>query len=384
MPATKTQLGNKELILVGTAHVSKQSVEEVKSAILENKPDIVAVELCQARYSILKNPKIWSQTDIVKVIKEKKALVLLANLVMASFQKRIGDKLGIKPGEEIRAAVTAAEEMNIEVALIDRNISVTLQRLWHKISFKEKVLLMWDLLNSLFAAEDVGEEDIEKLKSKDALSLIMEEIGTKIPTVKKVLLDERDMYMAKKIADLPDKKVLAVVGAGHTEGILDKIKNPIDDISVLEYVPQKKKNLWGWIFSFLILTLVGVGFFHGGNAQGYEMIKWWFLSTMFFTAIATSLALAHPVTILVATIVSPLTTLNPALASGWFAGLSEAYFKRPKVSDFETLSDDILSIKGFWKNAITRILIIVTFANIGSSIGVFVAMPILTRIVLKG
>ena len=382
MPVIEMQLGDKELILVGTAHVSRQSVEEVKNAIVENRPDIVAVELCQARYSILKNPKIWSQTDIVKVIKEKKALVLLANLVMSSFQRRIGDKLGIKPGEEIKAAITTAEDMNIEIALIDRSISVTLQRLWHKISFKEKAMLLVDLLGSLFTIEDVGEAEIEKLKTKDALTLIMEEIGTKVPTVKEVLLDERDMYMAKKITDIPAKKVLAVVGAGHLKGIQKEVESPMNDISALDHVPPKKKGFLGWIISLVVLLFIILGFFHGGSEQGYEMVKWWFLSTMVFTAIATGLAFAHPITILVATLVSPITTLNPALASGWFAGLTEAYLKRPKVSDFESLPDDILSIKGFWKNAITRILIIVMFANIGSSVGVFVAMPILAKIML--
>jgi len=383
MPVEEIKIGDKEIILIGTAHVSRQSTEEVRQAIPAYKPDVVAVELCQARFAVLKNPGLWKDTDIIKVIKEKKATLLFANLVMASFQKRIGDKVGIKPGEEIKVAIATAESANIPVALIDRNIRTTLQRLWYKLSLKGRFMLIGSSISSIFI-KDIDEDEIERLKEKDVLTAAVDEIGMKIPAVKEVLLDERDMYMARKIIDLQYKRILAVVGAGHMKGLIEKLRDPAGDISSLEYVPPKKRGIWKWIIPMAIFFLVFLGFFHGGSSQGYEMIKWWLLSNAVFAAIGACIALAHPITILVAALASPITSLNPTLAAGWFAGLSEAYLKRPKVSDFESLSEDISSIKGFWRNSITRILMIVIFANIGSMVGALVAMPILTRIMLGG
>ncbi|MCD6570742.1 MAG: TraB/GumN family protein [Deltaproteobacteria bacterium] len=384
MPAEEIKLDDKEIILIGTAHVSRQSVEEVRLAIPTYKPDVVAVELCQARFAVLKDPDLWKNTDIIKVIKEKKATLLFANLVMASFQRRIGDKIGIRPGEEIKTAIEVADATGIPVALIDRNIRTTLQRLWWMLSLKERFILVWSSFSSIFVVEDISEDEIEKLKEKDTLTAAVDEIAGKISTVKRVLLDERDAYMAKKIMDLKYKRILAVVGAGHTKGLLARLKGPVGDESSLEYVPPKKRGIWKWVIPLVILFLVSLGFFCGGSTQGYEMIKWWLLCNAIFAATGACIALAHPITILVAAIASPITSLNPTLAAGWFAGLSEAYLKRPKVADFESLYEDISSVKGFWKNPITRILMIVILANIGSMMGALVAMPILTKIMLGG
>lgn len=384
MPVERVQLKDKEVILVGTAHVSKSSVEEVRAAIEENEPGTVAVELCQSRYDVLKNPRKWQEMDIIKVVREKKASFLFANLVMASFQKRVGERFGVKPGDEMREAISLAEEKSIPVALVDRNVQVTIQRTWRKLSAWEKTKLIFNSLFSVLAVDDLKEDEIEKLKEKDMLTAAVEEIGKSAPTIKQVLIDERDAYMARKIVDIDSDKVLAVVGAGHVNGLMAQLKNPIGDVKPLEEVPVKKKGVLKWIIPLAILVLVIAGFFYGGPDQGYEVIKWWLLSNAVFAALGTMLAFGHPISILVAACASPITSLNPTLAAGWFAGLAEAYIRKPKVADFENIQEDISTMKGWWTNPITRILLVVIFANLGSSMGAIVAMPILTKIVLAG
>jgi pheromone shutdown-related protein TraB len=279
-------------------------------------------------------------------------------------------------------AIQVAEAEGIPVALIDRPIQITLQRTWRMLSLKERFLMIASSISAIFETEDLDEDAIEALKEKDILTAAVEEIGKKAPTVKKVLLDERDAYMGRKIADLEEGRILAVVGAGHVKGLTEQIRNPVDDLSSLEYVPPRKRAAWKWIVPLIVVGLVSGGFFVGGAARGVEMVKWWFLSNAFFAAVGTALALGHPISVLVAACASPITSMNPTLAAGWFAGLSEAYFRRPKVADFERLQQDILSVRGFWKNSVTRILLVVIFANIGSSVGAYVAMPILTKIIL--
>ena len=232
--------------------------------------------------------------------------------------------------------------------------------------------------------EEVREEDVEELKTKDTLTQAVEEISRQAPTIKRVLIDERDAYMARKIADIPSSRVVAVVGAGHMKGISGQIEHPAPDLGRLEEVPAGAGNFWGWVLPLFIMALLVSGFFFGGPKDGYDMLKWWALITMGCTAIATIIALAHPVTIIVATLVAPLTTLHPALASGWFAGLSEAYMKKPRVADFERIHDDIMTLKGWWRNPITRILLVFFMSNLGSSIGVFIAAPILARMAIAG
>jgi pheromone shutdown-related protein TraB len=369
-------------MLVGTAHVSKDSVDEVRQAIADFRPDVVAVELCKGRYDVMKNPTAWQETDIVKVIKDKKASLLFVNLIMASFQRRVGAKLGIKPGEEMRIAIEDAEAAGIPVSLIDRGVQTTLLRTWHKLSFREKFSLMFQSLLSIFGAEDLTEEDIEQLKEKDMLTAALEEVAKKAPVVKEVILDERDSYMAGKLGDIQSKKILAVVGAGHMEGIKAKIGTLID-IAALEEVPPKKKSYAGWIFAVLIVLLIGLGIYKGGIGQGIQMAGIWALSTMFFSAVGALIAFGHPLTILVAAVVSPLTAIHPALASGWFAGLTEAWLKKPKVSDFESIHSDIETIRGFWRNPITRILLVVIMTNLGTAFGSLIAMPWLAKILIK-
>ncbi len=384
MPIERIELKDKTIMLVGTAHVSKSSVEEVCSAIREQVPEVVALELCQGRYDVLKHPRLWQETDIVRVIKEKKAALLFANLVMASFQRRIGEKLGVRPGQEMISAIETAEELHIPVALIDRSIQITLSRAWRMLSWRERLRMVWASLGSILVADDLEEEEIERLKDTDMLTAAVGEIAKEAPTIKRVLIDERDAYMARKLADLEAERVLAVIGAGHLAGMMTQLVDPPADLSDLEWMPPKKRGLIKWVIPAVILVLVVCGFFFGGSQQGYAMVKWWLVCNALFAALGALIACGHPLTILVAAVASPITSLNPTLAAGWFAGLAEAYLKRPKVSDFERIQDDIASVTGFWRNPITRILLVVILANLGSSTGALIAMPVLTRIMLSG
>lgn len=382
MPVVTVNIGDREITLVGTAHVSRSSVEEVTETIRERRPEVVAVELCQARREVMVNPALWRDMDIFKVIKEKKATFLLANLVLSSFQRRLGERLGIKPGDEMRAAMEEAEARGVPVELVDRNVQVTLARAWRMLSFREKLKLLWAALVAVFEAEDLEEKDIENLKDSDMLSMAVDSLARAVPTVKKVLVDERDAYMARKIADIDAWRVVAVVGAGHLKGISERLRRPVDDIDALETVPESGSRFWGWVLPGLVAFLIAWGFVSGGSGHALRMFGWWSAITMACTAVATAACLAHPVTVLVASAVAPLTTLHPALASGWFAGLSEAYLKKPKVKDFESIHEDILTLSGWWRNPVTRILIVFFMSNLGSSVGVFVAAPILARLAL--
>ncbi|HVN71598.1 MAG TPA: TraB/GumN family protein [Desulfomonilia bacterium] len=384
MSVEKMQLGDKEIIMVGTAHVSKSSVEEVRSTIREAGPDAVAVELCQARYDVMKNPAAWQNMDIFKVVKEKKTSFLMANLVMSSFQRRIGEKIGVKPGDEMRAAIEEAEALGAEVVLVDRNVQITLARAWRGLRFLEKMKLLYGAMVSIFEVEELDEKDIEKLKEKDVLTTAVEEMAKYAPTIKEVLIDERDAYMARKIADISSGRVVGVIGAGHMKGIMGQIEHPVDDLAALETMPPKREGVMKWVVSLIILVLIWMGFHIGGTKHGYDMIKLWVICTMACTAIATILTFAHPLTVLVAALVAPVTTVVRIFHSGWVAGLSEAYLKKPKVSDFESLPDDILKLSGWWRNPITRILLVVSFANVGSLIGMLIAAPMIAKMAFKG
>jgi pheromone shutdown-related protein TraB len=331
----RIQLPDKEVMIVGTAHVSKSSVEETRQAIREFGPDEIAIELCQNRFDVMRNPSTWQQMDIVKVIKEKKSLLLFANLIMSSIQRRMGDRLDVKPGEEMRAAIEEADAAGIKLSPVDRSVQVTMRRAWNSLGAWEKVKFLNSSLYSVFSMDEISENEIEKLKEKDMLTNAVEEIARQSHTIKRVLIDERDAYMARKIADLKGRKVLAVIGAGHMQGIVSQLGDPVEDLGALEEVPEKGHGFLGWLITLVVLGLFAAGFFFQSPQHGYEMVKWWILCSAVMSGLGAVAALAHPVTILVAAAAAPFTTLHPALAAGWFAGLSEAYLKKPKVTHFE-------------------------------------------------
>lgn len=370
----------RRIVLIGTAHVSRESADLVERVIAEEKPDTVCVELCKPRYEAIRQQDKWQQTDIVKVIREKRASILLSQLIMASLQRKIAQKFNITPGEEMLRAIARAEEIGAQVVLADREIRVTLLRTWRKMGFWTKVKFLPEVLLSLFATDEITEEEIEKLKQHDVLELALQTVGDKLPGVKTTLIDERDLYLAHTIGHAPGERVVAVVGAGHVPGILMHMGEEID-IEALNLVPDK--GIWGrfagWFFSLAIVGLFVAGFFYSGSQASLKMITWWAAITATFSGLGALLMLAHPVTILASALAAPITTLHPLIAAGWVAGLVEAALRKPQVKDFLALKDDITSIRGFFKNKITRLLLIVAVVNLTTSIGTFVAIPVIMR-----
>lgn len=375
----------RKIFLVGTAHVSQRSVAVVEHVINTVKPDVVAVELCAARHRSLTQEQQWQETDIVKVIREKKSMVLLANLLLASFQKRLGAGLGVRPGQEMLAAVEAADKSGARIVLADREIQLTLKRAWGQATFWDKCRLIPSLLSGLFSREQMSEDELERLRNKDILSEVMDEFARHYPRIKVALIDERDQYLAKKIDTGGGEVIVAVVGAGHCSG-MEKLfySGEVErvDLLKLEKLPPASPavKIVAYGIPLFVICLIAYGFFSASAEVSFEMIKIWVLANGILAALFTALTLAHPLTILTAFVAAPITSLNPMIAAGWVAGLVEAWVRKPKVSDFLSLSDDITTLRGFWRNDITRLLLVVVFANIGSSLGTFIGIPLMARL----
>jgi pheromone shutdown-related protein TraB len=372
---------DKEITLVGTAHVSRESADLVKEIIEQEQPETVCIELCKSRYQALTQKKLWQETNLIKVVREKKAFLLLANLMLASFQKKIGKKLGIQPGQEILQAIESAKQAEAQIHLADRDIRITLGRTWRLMSLWKKIKLLSQVVIALGQVDDITEEEIETLKEKDVLETLLEEIGQSMPEIRNILIDERDRYLAEKIRTAPGNRIVAVVGAGHVPGIKDSWGKPVN-LGTLDEMPPKSRFLGAlkWLIPAAIIGMIVAGFFFAGARGGTYMLKWWILANAGLAGLGAALALAHPLTILSAIVAAPLTSLNPLIAAGWVSGLVEAFMGKPKVKDFEALSEDIASLKGFWRNKITKILLVVVLTNLGSSLGTFVAIPLMAKV----
>ncbi|MBW2596035.1 MAG: TraB/GumN family protein [Deltaproteobacteria bacterium] len=376
----RVKTGDREIILVGTAHVSRDSADLVDKVIEEEQPDTVCVELCQSRYDAITQKTSWEKMDILKIIRRKQTSLLLSQLIMASFQKKLAEKFNINPGEEMIRAVNRAQETGAEIVLADRDIRTTMKRTWRNMRFFSKLRFIFELISSIFLSEDITEEDIEKLKERDVLELALQTFGKELPEIKATLIDERDQYLAHSIAGASGDRIVAVVGAGHVPGILKNLDRDIDIAAINEIPPKGRAGRFvGWGISIAVIGIIVAGFFHSGSEASLNMIKWWFLVNGILAGLGAVVVLAHPLTIIVSIIAAPLTSINPMIAAGWVAGLTEASLRRPQVKDFIDLKEDISSIKGFWHNKITRILLLIVFVNIGSSIGTFVAIPLMMR-----
>ena len=380
MSQTQIQLefNGRKITLVGTAHVSKESVEEVKETIKNIQPDCVAVELDEKRADSIKNPSRYSQLDLVKVLKQKEGFLLLANLVLSSYQRRMGLNAGVKPGDEMIAAMNAAEENNIRCTLVDRPIQITLKRAWGKNSFWGKCKLLGTLIASAFSNEEVNPEEIEKLKQRNEMDSMMNELSEYMPVIKEVLIDERDRYLASKIWESEGNNIVAVLGAGHLPGVqayLEKLGSSnatsnVDDISELP-----KPGILGKILAFLIpaciIGLIVAGFIYGGIHAGTQILSTWFLWNAIPAAIMTAIAFGHPLAILVGFVGAPFTSLCPFVGIGFCTAIVQATVCKPKVSDMETLQDDV-NFKGFYKNRILRTLLVFILSSLGSTLGTFI------------
>lgn len=380
---TRIDFDGKEFILIGTAHVSKRSAELVKEFIASEKPDSVCIELDEPRYQTIIQDNKWKETDIFKIIKEKKASLLLISLVISSFQKRLAKQFGINAGQEMIQGAISAKEIGANLILADRNIQITFSRIWHGVSLWGKIKLLMGIFFSIFNNEDISEEELEKMKSQDMLNSILNEFTVNFPKLKIPLIDERDQYLSQKIKEAPGNKVVAVLGAAHIPGIKEELRKD-HDLARLSQLPPKSKifSIIGWTIPLLILVIIAYTFI-ANPAAGVQQTIGWVLWTGSFAALGTVLAFGHPLSIITAFVVAPITTLHPLIAVGWFAGIVQAYFRRPSVRDFENLSEDIFSLKGFWNNKVTRILLIVTLANLGGSLGTIMGGANVFRLLIE-
>ena len=369
----KLNYKDKEIYLVKTAHVSKNSINDVKECIGEVKPDSICIELDEDRYKKISDPEKWSDTDIVKIIKEKKVGFLLVNLILASFQRRMAINMDSNSGGEMLEGIKQAKELNVPLVLADRPIKTTFSRIWNSLGLYEKSKLIVSIIGSIFDDEEISEEDLQALKEADALDAALNEVGKEFPNVKKILVDERDAYLSSKIKNADGKKIVAIIGAAHAGGIERNLDKDID-INELNVVKKKKGigTVIKWLIPIAIISIIIYTLWSNRDA-GLSQIKSWILWNGTLSAIGTLLAFGHPLSILTAFVMAPITSLNPLLAAGWFAGLVEAMIRKPKVKDFENLGEDTNTLKGFWKNRVTRILLIVVFANVFSSIGTFIS-----------
>ena len=375
------ELINDKIILVGTAHISQTSVEEVEEVIKKYHPDIVAVELCERRYKGITEKDRWENTPVTSLLKSNNAYFLLAQTFLSSIQRRLGKEHGVEPGSEMIQAINQAKDHDIPIELVDRDISITLKRAWKKMGIREKFRLFWEFLKAIigFDDEEMEELDLEELMDQDMISTLMEEFGQLAPTVKDVLISERDAYIAQKIRDCSheDKTVVAVVGAGHLQGIKKHLENPSFhvDLKEIEYVPKKRFSIMktiGYLIPVLFAIVIIYGFYIGGLEKTIEIFLYWFLINGICSSIGTALARGHIFSIITAFVAAPITSLNPAVAAGWVAGYVEAKLRTPVIKDFRELSS-LESFKDFWNNRVVRLLMVVAFANLGSMIGTWLA-----------
>jgi pheromone shutdown-related protein TraB len=381
----------REIVLLGTAHVSRESVDDVRRIISEEKPDRVCVELDEGRQTSMRQGASWQNLNIGKVIRDGKGFLLLANLILSSFQRRLGKELGVKPGEEMLAAIQIAEELGIPCSLCDRAIQVTLRRAWGRTGLWGKLKMLAAMLASVFSNEKLSAEDIEKLKQKDVLQSMMEELSQYLPAAKAVLIDERDLYLAAKIRQAEGRKLVAVVGAGHMTGIAAHITrmaetNETVDLAPLDELPRKKwaGRIIPWTIPTIIVVLFGLGFIRAGWNMSLAMFWRWLIIHGGLAAVGALLAWAHPLTIVIAFVGAPIGTLNPFGKIGLFTGVAEAFLRKPRVRDVESLSDDVMSFKGFYRNRVTHILMVFFLSTLGAAIGNFISIPMMAALLRAG
>ncbi|MBW8034921.1 MAG: TraB/GumN family protein [Planctomycetes bacterium] len=368
------KLGEKTVYLVGTAHVSKESVEDVRATVAAVNPDAICVELCQARYKSMVQRDNWKKMNLFKVIKERKTLFLLIQLIMTAFYKRLGKKLGAEPGAEMLEGVKLAESTDAQLVLADRDIEITLKRVWGYMSFFTKMNLLAHLILSIFGSEEIDAETIEKMKMSDQLETIMEEFTQTFPEIKKRLIVERDIYLAQKIRSAPGNTIVAVVGAAHVPGI----KLHIDHEESLDEITQlPPKSILPKIIKvaipLTILIFLYMGFRKGGIEHSAGDLAIWIFVNGALSALGAAIALGHPLTVIASFVAAPITSGNPWVASGFVSGLVQTWIKKPTVEDFEDLPQAITTTKGFWKNPVTRILLVVMMASFGSVIGTIIS-----------
>lgn len=371
-----------QITVLGTAHVSRVSADKVKELIQSGLYDAVAIELCTQRHHALVNPDALAKMDLFKVIREGKAAMVAATLALSAFQQRIADQMGIKPGAELHAAIHYAAERHLPVILIDRDIGTTLRRVYRNVPFWHRVHLLAGLLASVLSRQQVTESEIEKLKQGDILASAFARFEQERKYIYTPLVAERDHYMAARLENefqsRSYKHILAVVGAGHLQGIDAHLRqgvvNPAGAIALLDTLP--KASAWGIIIPWILVLTILIGFVIGFQKNpdlGWQLIVDWVVISGGLSAFGALLAGAHPVTLAATFCAAPITILNPFIGVGMVSAPVEVWMRKPKVGDFDSLREDAKSVRGWWNNRVTRTLLVFILSSIGASIGAFVA-----------
>lgn len=382
-PRIDVRLGASELTLLGTAHISRASADEVRALLQGRDYDAVAVELCPSRYQALMDPDALAQMDLFSVIRRGRVYMVVASLALAAYQQRLADQFGIEPGAEQRAAIAAARERRLPVLLVDREIGVTLKRVAGNLSWWKRFELFSGLLATLLSREEVTEEEIERLKEADVLETTFSEFAEDRRELAVPLLEERDRYMAarlcEELAEQHHAKVLVVLGAGHLKGVAGHLRgvaeqDPKAEIAALDRLPSPNRRFRfiPWIVIVLILCGFAYGFYQSPGL-GVQVVLDWVLINGSLSALGIAVAGGHPLTLVAAFLAAPLTSLNPTIGAGMVTGAVELYLRQPSVGDFSRLRQDTATLKGWWRNRVSRVFLVFLFSSLGSSIGTYVA-----------
>ncbi len=360
---------------MGTAHVSQESAQLVQAVITHEMPDCVCVELDAQRYAALSQQRRWKDLDLKEVIRKRQLSPLMAGLILSSYQKKLGGQLGVMPGTELLEATKVAQQHNIPMVLCDRDVRVTLGRAWRSTPLFKKLLLMASLLQSMFETETISEEVLRDLRQQDVLSVMLEELGEALPTLRQALIDERDVFMAEKIRQAEGNRIVVVVGAAHVSGISRRLQEghptSLDELNTIPSVwPVWKWLSWG-IPAVIVAALGYIGWQKGAAAAGQNAL-FWFLANGIPCALGAIAAFAHPVTVIVAFLAAPFTSLTPVIGAGYVTALVQAYLRPPVVRELQTVADDVRSLKSWWQNRLLRIFLTFILPGIGSMIGTWI------------
>lgn len=380
-PTRSVRVGDTDVTLLGTAHVSRQSAEDVRRALAGNDYDAVAVELCHPRYQHLMHDHDWRDLDLFQVIRSGRAGLVAAQLALSAYQKRLADQIGIEPGAEMRAAIEEAQRRSLPLWLVDRNIGITMKRLMRSVPWHQRWPLLTGLMGTFLSRSQVEEQEIERLKEGDLLEASFTEFAERSPQLYRALVEERDRYMAarlrEQIAETRARRVLVVIGAGHLKGLAERLSengDPRAERQALEAVPPPGRI--GRLLPWLIVAVILFGFVLGfarGPELGWRLVAEWVLINGTLTAIGALLARAHPLTVITAFLASPLTSLNPTIGAGMVTAAVQTAVSPPHMSDFDTVRDQITRLRGWWSNRVARILLVFIFCTVGSASATYIA-----------
>jgi pheromone shutdown-related protein TraB len=368
----RVDVGERTILLIGTAHVSQRSVDLVREVIERERPDTVCIELDEGRYTALSQEKKFEEQDLREILKHKQLATLLLNLILASYQRRLGLQLGVAPGSELLEAARTADEHGIPFILCDRDVRVTLRRAWQSISWWQRFRLLGELGASLFEDSEVSEEELARIREQDVVTEVMSELGRMMPDLKRVLIDERDAYLAHEILEAEGERVVAVVGAGHVEGMKKRLESETRaDMLEINSIPPDSPwlKIIGWSIPFLILgSILAIAITQGPEAAG-ENAMIWFLANAIPSGIGALIALGHPLTVIAAALSAPFTSLTPLIGAGYVAAFAQLWSQPPRVADFGTVGDDLSVPRRWWQSRLLRIFLVFILTTVGSLVG---------------